>query len=203
MMKLAVFGSTGGTGPFVLREAIRRGHEVTAFARRPEVLVEASSLTSVVQGDARDLDAVAQAVAGQDAVILTVSGRGKPGIICEIARTVDQAMRDAGVARLVATSSYGIVATRPYVVASLVRRAFATSFADQAEADEIVQGTDLEWTIARASRLVDKPANRPARVSSELFRKGPYSLSRSAWADVLLDLTSDHSYNRRIINVTG
>ena len=33
-MKIAVFGSTGGNGRLILDEAMRRGHEVTAFARR-------------------------------------------------------------------------------------------------------------------------------------------------------------------------
>jgi hypothetical protein len=33
VMRLVVFGATGGTGPFVLREAVARGHNVTAFAR--------------------------------------------------------------------------------------------------------------------------------------------------------------------------
>ncbi|HEY3923723.1 MAG TPA: NAD(P)H-binding protein [Acidothermaceae bacterium] len=202
-MKLAVFGATGGTGPFVLREAVLRGHEVTAFARRPEALVVPSSLASIVTGDARNLDDAAAAVQGQDAVIMTVSGRTQPGAVCEIARAVTTAMSEAGVPRLIATSAYGIVATKPYVMAGLVRRMFAATFADQAAADELVQATELQWTIARATRLIDKPAKRPARTTTELISKGPYSLSRDAWAETLLDLAESGTDIRRIVNVTG
>jgi putative NADH-flavin reductase len=201
-MKLAVFGATGGTGPFVLREAVLRGHEVTAFARSPEKLVASSTLASIVTGDARDLDAAAAAVQGQDAVIMTVSGRGQPGVLREIALAVTTAMSEAGVSRLVATSAYGIVATKPYLVAGLVRRIFAATFADQAAADEVVQATDLRWTIARATRLLEKPAKRPARTSTELFSTGPYSLSRDAWAGVLMDLAESGTHVRQIVNVT-
>jgi uncharacterized protein YbjT (DUF2867 family) len=202
-MKLAVFGATGGTGPFVLREAVLRGHEVTAFARRPEALVAPSTLASIVTGDARDLDAAAAAVQGQDAVIMTVSGRGQPGALAEIAQAVTTAMSEARVSRLIATSAYGIVATKPYLVAGLVRRIFAATFADQAAGDEVVQATDLDWTIARATRLLDKPARRPARTSSSLFSNGPYSLARDAWAQVLMDLAESEAHARRIVNVTG
>jgi putative NADH-flavin reductase len=201
-MKLAVFGATGGTGPFVLREAVLRGHEVTAFARSPEKLAAPSTLASIVTGDARDLDAAAAAAQGQDAVIMTVSGRGQPGVLREIALAVTTAMSEAGVSRLVATSAYGIVATKPYLVAGLVRRIFAATFADQAAADEVVQATDLRWTIARATRLLEKPAKRPARTSTELFSTGPYSLSRDAWAGVLMDLAESGTHVRQIVNVT-
>lgn len=202
-MKLAVFGATGGTGPFVLREAVLRGHEVTAFARRPESLAAPATLASIVTGDARDLDAAAAAVQGQDAVIMTVSGRGQPGVMGEIAGAVTAAMSEAGVSRLIATSAYGIVATKPYVVAGLVRRIFAATFNDQAAADDVVQATELQWTIARATRLIDKPAKRPARTSTGLITKGPYSLSRDAWAETLVDLAESSADVRRIVNVTG
>jgi putative NADH-flavin reductase len=102
-MKLAVFGSTGGTGRLILTEALRRGHEVTAFARNAGALAGITGLAGIVEGDGREGDAAAAAVAGQDAVIMTVSGRGEPDVATDIARAVTTAMAAAGVARLVAT----------------------------------------------------------------------------------------------------
>ena len=124
-MKIAVFGSTGGNGRLVLAEAIRRGHEVTAFARQASALAEVAGLAAVVQGDGRDRDAVEKAVAGQAAVIVTVSGRGEADVVAGVARTVTAAMASLGVSRLAAASAYGMVATRPYVMAGLVRKIFA------------------------------------------------------------------------------
>ncbi len=202
-MRLVVFGATGGTGPFVLREALARGHDVTAFARRPETLPDTSRPLTVIEGDARHPSAVGKAISGQDAVIVTVSGRGRPDVARDIASTVTGAMSELGLARLVATSSYGMVATKPYVLASLVRRIFAKSFADQRAADEVIQASEVDWTIARATRLLDKPANRPARISSDLFKAGPYSLTRQAWATVLVNLAEHTTHLHQIVNVTG
>lgn len=212
-MKIAVFGSTGGTGRLILAEAIRRGHDVTAFARRASALDDVTGLAGVVEGDGRDHDQVMKAVTGQQAVIMTVSARGEPGVVEGIAGAVTAAMAAAGVSRLVATSSYAIVATRPYVAAPLVRRIFAKAFGDQQAADRLIAGTGLDWTIARGTRLTGKPAagaarqstagQRTARQSTELFTKGPYSLSRAAYAIALLELAESGGHGRQVINVTG
>ena len=202
-MKIAVFGSTGGNGRLVLADGIRRGHEMTAFARDAGALAGVPGLSGVVEGDGRDRVAVEQAIAGQDAVIVTVSGRGEADVAAGIARTVTAAMESLGVSRLVAASAYGMVATRPYIVAGVVRRIFAQGFADQAAADQIIASSELDWTILRGTRLTGKPADRPARRSTELFTRGPYSLPRAAFAAALVDLAQDRTAVRQTVNITG
>ena len=202
-MKIAVFGSTGGNGRLVIADGIRRGHEVTAFARDAGALADVDGLAEVIEGDGRDRVTVEKAVAGQAAVIVTVSGRGEADVVAGIARTVTVAMESLGVSRLVAASAYGMVATRPYVVAGLVRRIFAQGFADQAAADRIIAASELDWTILRGTRLTARPAQGQARRSTELFTTGPYSLARSAFAAALVDLAEDRTAVRQIVNITG
>ena len=73
-MKLIVFGATGKTGRHVWRNALDRGHDVTAFARSPHRIERAAGLR-VVQGDVMDAASVADAVAGHDAVIVALGSR--------------------------------------------------------------------------------------------------------------------------------
>jgi putative NADH-flavin reductase len=202
-MKIAVFGSTGGNGRLVIADAVRRGHEVTAFARDAGAVADVVGLAEVIEGDGRDRVTVEKAVAGQAAVIVTVSGRGETDVVAGIARTVTVAMESLGVSRLVAASAYGMVATRPYVVAGVVRRIFAQGFADQAAADRIIAASELDWTILRGTRLTARPAQGQARRSTQLFTKGPYSLARSAFAAALVDLAQDRTAVRQIVNITG
>lgn len=201
-MRIVVFGSTGGNGRLILREALRRRHDVTAFARRAGALDSVSGLAAVVEGDARDPVPVEKAIAGQQAVIMTVRAR-EDHMLARIARTVINAMDSLGVSRLVATSAYGMVATHPYVLASIVRRVFAKEYVEQLAADRVIQTSDLEWTILRATRLTNAPAKRPGSLSTELFTHGPYSLSRSVYAAALLDLAENHAYTHQIVNITG
>jgi putative NADH-flavin reductase len=202
-MKIAVFGSTGGNGRLVLADGIRRGHEVTAFARDASALAGVVGLAEVVQGDGRDQGAVEKAIVGQAAVIVTVSGRGEADVVAGIARTVTAAMESHGVSRLVAASAYGMVATRPYIMAGVVRRIFAKGFADQAAADQIIAASQLDWTILRGTRLTAKPAKGPGRRSTELFTEGPYSLARFWFAAALVDLAQDRTTAGQIVNITG
>jgi 6-phosphogluconolactonase len=97
-------------------------------------------------------------------VIITVSGRGEPDVVHDVALAVTSAMSEAGVTRLVAASSSAMIATKPRVVAGVVRRIFAEPFAepfaDQAAADAHIRITDLDWTVARATRLIETTPKR-------------------------------------------
>jgi putative NADH-flavin reductase len=202
-MKIVVFGSTGGTGQLVLDAAVRRGHEVTAFARRAAALSGHEGLAGIVEGDGRDRDTVESAITGQEAVIMSVRGKGESDVATGIARAVTTAMASRGVSRLVATSAYGLVATRPYGLASLVRGVFRKTFADQLNADNLIEATGLDWTVVRATRLTKGPAKGPPRQSTELFTQGPYSVARIAYAAALLDLAEGDSHGRQVLNITG
>jgi hypothetical protein len=96
-----------------------------------------------------------------------------------------------------------MVATRPYVLAPLVRKVFGKALADQRSADEVISDAGLDWTILRASRLTAAPATKPPRVSTSLFTHGPYSVPRAAYAKVLVDYAEAPVHVRETVNVTG
>src|SRR5258706_8623095 len=63
-MKLVVLGATGGTGLEVVRQALQRGHSVTALVRSPDRLKPFGGQIAVKQGDllsSADLQQVIQA----------------------------------------------------------------------------------------------------------------------------------------------
>lgn len=72
-LKLLIFGSTGGTGRELLKQALEQGHNVTAYARNPVKIddIKHASL-QVVRGDMLDPAVVVSAVAGQEAVLSTI-----------------------------------------------------------------------------------------------------------------------------------
>lgn len=68
-MKIAILGSTGFAGGFVLTEALTRPElTVTAVVRNPDALTANARLT-VVQGDVFESAALAEALRGHDVVI--------------------------------------------------------------------------------------------------------------------------------------
>jgi putative NADH-flavin reductase len=67
-MKLALIGATGFVGSAILKEALDRGHEVTAIVRHPEKLTPHAKLHPQ-KGDIYNVDEVVRLVVGNDAVI--------------------------------------------------------------------------------------------------------------------------------------
>ncbi|GAA3549722.1 SDR family oxidoreductase [Nonomuraea rosea] len=196
-MKILVIGSTGRTGKHVLAQGIERGHEISAFARRPELLGGRAGLAGVHQGDAHDVAAVREAVAGQDAVIAAVGGS-------RIARTLITAMRDGGVSRLVMTSSRSVPATRPRLAVTLAWLFFHTAYADLARAEGMLEVSGLDWTIARATMLNDKPGAGRVHVDFEANATGgAMQLSRADYAMALLDAVEDPTLIGRAEGICG
>lgn len=70
-MKIALIGATGNVGRRVTAEALSRGHEVIAIARDVSGLEPQAGVTAV-QADLRDNEAIGKAIAGADAVVLSV-----------------------------------------------------------------------------------------------------------------------------------
>ncbi len=69
-MRIAVFGATGMAGSAIVAEALSRGHNVVAAARRPTTANE--KRLSVRAVDVADPDAVDAVLAGVDAAVLTI-----------------------------------------------------------------------------------------------------------------------------------
>ena len=59
-MRISVLGATGRTGRQIVEQALQAGHEVVAFARKPEALEMDHERLTVVQGDILDAERVSR-----------------------------------------------------------------------------------------------------------------------------------------------
>lgn len=202
-MKLTVIGSTGRTGRYLLKEAVGRGHDVTAFTRRPEALPEAWPTDRIAVGDALDEAAVRSAVEGADAVIAIVraASRQGPFVAADAAAAISTAMASAGVKRLVMTSAYATVDTK-HQPPPFLRSRLKPAYDDLRRVEEVLESTDLDWTVARLCGLVNRPSVGPVRMSTGMFDKA-YVLTRSDVAVGLMDLVERDEYARTGVNVAG
>lgn len=145
-MTIAVTGATGFVGRHICRELVGRGYTVRALARDPakasRVLPES---TAIVTGDIHDDAAVAEAVDGAFACvhligIIREAGSGQSFERMHVGATqqIVEACEAAGVKRFVHMSALG---AGPEGASTYAKTKF--------EAERIVRGSELDWTIFR------------------------------------------------------
>lgn len=174
MARIAIFGATGTIGQRILREAVARGHTVTAVVRDPAKL-DADGC-AVVTGDVLDPDAVARAATGQDVLVSAVGGRGgesNRALIEPAAESLVDALRRLGpdAPRLIAVGGAGSLRTgsggRVWDAPGLPDAVLDVMHAHGDALDFLRTVRDVRWTnISPAAEIT--PGERTGRYRSAL-----------------------------------
>ncbi len=163
-MQIAVFGATGGVGKQVVAQALNAGHHVTALVRDPAKLsLQHERLTAVV-GDVRDGGKVEQALAGADAVVVSLGNtpNNPDDIVSQGTQVIVDAMRKLGQPRrIVIVSSLGVGESKdqvPFAFKMLMKTVLKKAMEDKERQEALVKASGLDWTIVRPGGLTDAPA---------------------------------------------
>ena len=198
-MRLALLGASGRIGGHVLSWALTSGHEVTALARDPASLPVAGGLR-VVAGQATDGTAVADAIVGADAVLSALGARGArtPALLATAGAAIVAGMEKAGVRRLICVSAAGAFIQADPDAGALIKfvlpRVLAKPFADARAMEAAVTATDLDWTLVRATRLVNAPQTGRYRVRPDFPPVGGGKIARADVAHFMAAALMDASW---------
>lgn len=208
-MKLLIFGATGGTGRELVQQALASGHSVTALVRDPaRIETKSHENLTVVRGDVLDPAAVESAVAGHEAVLVSIGAGAARATVREYGtRNIVNAMQAAGVSRLICQSSLGVgdsranlsFFTRYIVVGIFLRHAFA----DHERQEAVVRQSSLDWTLVRPPHLKDGPRTGSYRHGFPVTDKSIKGwITRADVADFMLKQLADDTYVQRAAGVS-
>lgn len=198
MARVIVFGGHGKVALQLARILTERGDRVSSVFRNPDQSddVTATGAEPVVADIERlDTDALADLVAGHDAVVFSAgAGGGNPDRTYAVdrdaaIRVIDAAAR-AGVKRFVMVSYFG---AGPDHVVPQDDPFFAYAEA-KAAADAHLRDSDLDWTVLGPGRLTLEPAT-----GKIVLAKGKGEVSRADVALVVAAALADDSTIRRTI----
>lgn len=208
-MKLIVVGASGQCGQWLVRAAVARGYDVTAYVR-PSTVYPAPDGVRVVRGEVTEPSTVGEAMMGHDAVLSCVgpqrvnpanpfSPLKSPPHFCEqSARVLVTAAQQAGIGRLGAISAAGVAesaALLPWMMTWLLRHStIGVMYADLCEMEQVYASSTLDWFAVRPVTLVNAPPTTRAREVSR-FRMVS-TIGRADVAQYMIDMLGPNPPSR-------
>jgi uncharacterized protein len=168
-MKIVLFGASGTIGSRIVREALGRGHDVTAVIRHPAGIPAGGDHVGAEQGDVTNAADVARVAHGAGAIVSAVApSGGQPlSMLTDAARALIAGARTAGVKRLVIVGGAGSLET-PEGGRVMDRANFPDAWKPiaQAHADALqvyqTEAGGLDWTYLSPAAVI-QPGVRTGR----------------------------------------
>ena len=206
-MKLAIFGATGKTGMVLVKQALEKGHQVTAFVRDPSRLPVEHGYLNFVRGDVFDPANVAEAVQGQDAIVCALgsSDLKKTSVRSTGTTNIILAMKEHGVQRILVVTAMGT--GESWDTLSLVNKFFyatllKSSREDHEAQEASVKESGLDWTIVRPSGLTDEPWTGIYDVGEKILAKES-RIARADVADLIVNELEQNALIHKAVTITN
>lgn len=174
-MHLSIIGASAGVGLACVQEALARGHEVTALARRPLPL-PAQPLLHARQGDATRAEDLRAALTGAQAVLVTL-GTGssiKPTTLhADFAQALLSVSDAVGAAPLIVLTGFGASESAAYHgwFTGLMFRLFLKAvYDDKSVMEARITASPLNWMLVRPGVLTRGAPGGPPRVQVDYVR---------------------------------
>jgi putative NADH-flavin reductase len=196
-MRVIVFGATGGTGKEVISQGLEAGYTLTAFVHSRRNSPAEHAHLQIVQGDALNLQAVADAIEGQDAVVSALGVKTSVALhdpnatISTATGNIIKSMQQHQVQRLVFVSSFGVSENVFLPEKLLLHTGLKNLFKDIPAQEALIHDSGLDWTIVRPARLTFGPRTGKYK-AGEHITINPFShISRSDVADYITQSLSN------------
>ncbi|MGI5217070.1 NAD(P)-dependent oxidoreductase [Nocardia sp. CA-290969] len=183
-MNLTILAASGQTGLALTRQALHRGHTVTAIARNPDRIAVADSPNlRKVAGEVNDAAGIA-AVVDEESVVLSALGTDRAGTLLAGA----EAVVAAGPRRVIWLGAYGTGRSAEVAGAEMLAAVLGDRLADKVDADNTILAAG--GTVFHAGMLADGPES-PRRRTVGLAAGAPLDfgvkISRETVAAAMLD----------------
>jgi putative NADH-flavin reductase len=192
-------GATGGTGLEIVRQALERGHSITALVRSPQRLKQFQNRITIQQGDLLNTANLQEAIQGHDAVISAFGPRvpiskADAHLLEQFAKALTTAMQRTNVRRVVVESVAFLFKDAIIPPAYFLGRIlFPRTVADAAAMERVFAESNLDWTMVRPPELSDKPYTGKYRVREGHLPRFGFKISRADVADFMIKAAEDRS----------
>ncbi|MCR8869420.1 NAD(P)-dependent oxidoreductase [Peribacillus frigoritolerans] len=165
-MKIGIIGASGKAGSLILKEALTRGHEVTAIVRdEARVQIQGASVLekdifNLKEEDIKEFDVVVNAFG---------AAPGKEHLHVDAGNILIEAMKGAPQTKLIVVGGAGSLfvdeakTIRVLDTPEFPKEYFATAFNQSKNLGDLQNATDIQWTFISPSAFFDPQGNRTGR----------------------------------------
>jgi uncharacterized protein YbjT (DUF2867 family) len=162
-MRVLVIGATGKTGDQLVRQLLEANHTVSVFVRTSDKLGDLASRVTIIQGDARNSEALDRALSGQEAVLSAFGPRsfGKDDLQEVHLTNLVTAMERQTVHRYIGLSAWGAgdsIGSASFGMKLATKTLLKNLYADKNRGEAVIISSKLDYTNVRPGRLADGPA---------------------------------------------
>ncbi|MGG3497245.1 NAD(P)-dependent oxidoreductase [Peribacillus simplex] len=162
-MKIGIIGASGKAGSMILKEALTRGHEVTAIVRdQAKVQIQGAS---VQEKDLFDLKA--EDIKAFDVVVNAFGAApGKEHLHVDAGKILIDAMKGAPQTTLIVVGGAGSLfvdeakTIRVLETPEFPKEYFATAYNQSKNLEDLNNATGIQWTFISPSAFFDPQGNR-------------------------------------------
>ncbi|HYE35263.1 NAD(P)-dependent oxidoreductase [Methylocaldum sp.] len=210
-MNIALIGASGFVGSALLREALARGHRVTALVLNPQKL-QAQPNLAAVKVDVLDEAALADKLRGHDVVLSAFSGHAQSDVLgyyLRGIRSIIAAVKKADVPRLLVVGGAGSLEVAPGVqlidTPQFPAEWKATAEGARQALQMLREEAELDWTMLSPSALLE-PGQRTGKFRLDDDRlvvgvNGESRISLEDYAVAMIDELEKPAHSRRRFTV--
>ncbi len=175
-MNITIIGASAGIGLETVKRGLERNHSITTLSRT-NIGIEKNNKSKMILGDATNKADLTNAIQNADAIIVTL-GTGKQMkatcLFSDFAKLLLAIHQENRIAvPLIFVTGFGAGDSKNYV--SWLVKLFLNSmlkdvYADKTKMEEMITNSDLNWTVVRPGRLLDKGLTEQYRIENKLFK---------------------------------
>ena len=191
-MKIAIIGASAGIGSQTVKLALQRGHTVRALSRNNATLTDHQSLTKI-NGTALSTGNLKEAIAGTDAVIVTVGTNTKKGttLFSELAKALVIAASElAYKGSVLIVTGFGTGDSAGYLsffLRMIINLFLKDQYMDKTLMEGIIAESQISWEFVKPGMLTNGPLITNYKVITELYKGVKVNkISRATVADYLI-----------------
>ena len=175
-MNITVIGASAGIGLETVKRGLNRNHSLTTLSRSEIDIAEKKSL-KVILGDATNKADLLKAIHNADALIITL-GTGKnmkaTTLFSDFAKLIVDIHKENKIdIPFIFVTGFGAGESKyyvPWLVKMFLKYLLKDVYADKTKMEKIVTNTDMNWTVVRPGRLLDKKLTEKYRIENKLYK---------------------------------